>query len=68
MATKIKLKQLEDSTSGYLIQANGSGVGAWVNPNTIALSSFNNDLNTGLTVGTSIITGGLISFIIILGY
>ena len=58
MATKIKLKQLEDSTSGYLIQANGSGVGAWVNPNTIALSSFNNDLNTGLTVGTSTITGG----------
>jgi hypothetical protein len=58
MATKIKLKQLEDSTSGYMIKVNGSGEAAYVNPNTIALSSFNNDLATGLTVGTTTITSG----------
>jgi hypothetical protein len=59
MATKIKLKQLEDSTSGYMIKVNVSGEAAYVNPNTIALSSFNNDLGgSGLTVGTTTITSG----------
>lgn len=43
MSTLIKLKQLENTTSGYLIVGNGSGVPSWVNPNTINISGFNND-------------------------
>lgn len=43
MATKIKLLQLEDGTSGQLIAVGVSGVPAYVNQNTINLSAFNND-------------------------
>jgi len=43
MSTLIKLKQLEQGTSGYILQANGSGIANYVALSSIGISGFNND-------------------------